>query len=136
MENRLTIGDLKQKRHKSLLAAEKAARMKPEAYRDLRETVTHVINNTIDISRYDQTAQRLARLLDTLAKAAPGSIFDYFQENIDPRKQGRPTFFRAMCTDLDRQIKTIDNILAGKLKHTVITPDCFKKTDNNGEFRT
>lgn len=136
MENRLSIEDLQQKRYKALAASENAVRMHPEEYRAAREIVRHVISSTIDISNYDQTARRLARILETLVKAAPGSIFSYFHENIDPRKSGSPAFLRAMCADLDEQIKCIERFQADKQKHRIITPDCFHKKGGNGEFRT
>ncbi len=136
MEKRLSIFDLQQKRYKSLAAAEKAARMHPDEYRAVREIVHHVLSSTIDISRYDQTAGTLARLLETLVQTAPESIFSYFQENIDPRKSGSPAFLRAACMDLDEQIKCIDRFREDKQKRRIITPLCFRKNENNGEFRT
>ncbi|MFO8110986.1 MAG: hypothetical protein R6T92_00605 [Desulfosalsimonadaceae bacterium] len=136
MEKRLSIYDLQQKRYKSLAAAEKAVRMHPDEYRAVREIVRHVLSSTIDISRYDQTAGTLSRLLETLVKTAPESIFCYFQENIDPRKSGSPAFLRAACKDLDEQIKCIDRFREDKQKRRIINPPCFHKNENNGEFRT
>ncbi len=134
MDDRLSIEDLQQKRAKALEAAEAAARMHPDEYREVLEIARHVISNTVDISRYDQIAGRLTRLLETLVKAAPESIFSYFKENIDPRKSGSPAFLRAVCRDLEEQIACIDRFGSDKEKRRIITPDCFRKDPANGDL--
>ena len=110
MENRLSIKDLQKKRRQSLIVSEKAAQMHPDEYRAAREIARHVISSTIDISQYDQTAKKLARLLEVLMMDGSGSIFPYFHENIDPGRQGRPGYLRAMCIDLNYQMDCIDRI--------------------------
>ncbi len=105
--------------------------MHPEEYRAAREIVRHVISNTIDISHYESTAKKLARLLEILMQDTSESIFSYFHENIDPRKQGRPGFLRVMCIDLDRQMECIDQIRADDLKPRVITFDHFRRNNDS-----
>jgi hypothetical protein len=129
MEN-LSIEELKQKRYKSLLVSEKAARMYPDEYQAVKEIVRHVISSTIDIGQYEKTAQSLAQRLETLMKAGAGSVFSYFHENIDPRKYGHPGYFRAMCTDLEQQMKCIDQMIAGKFKADLIPLDRFRKNED------
>ncbi len=101
--------------------------MHPEEYRAAREIVRRVAASTIDISHYEQTAQRLARLLEILMQGGSGSMFAYFHENIDPRKQGHPAFFRGMCMDLNAQMDCIEKINAEASRRAVIAPACFRK---------
>ena len=133
MDNHLSMDDLRRKRYSAIAAAGKAADMHPEAYRAVRDTARHVATCTVDISRYEQTARRLADNLGILVQAAPGSIFSYFLDHIDPRRSGTPGFFRTVCADLDEQIGHIEQFRAGGDKHPLIMPERFRKKDDSGE---
>ena len=133
MDDHQSMDDLRRKRYKAIEAAGKAADLHPEAYRTVRETVRHVATSTVDIGRYERTARRLADNLGILVQAAPGSIFSYFLEHIDPRRSGTPGFFRTVCQDLEEQIRHIEQFRAGRNKHHVITPDRFRKKDGSEE---
>ena len=130
MDDHLSMDDLRRKRYKAIAAAGKAAGLHPEAYRAVRETAKHVATRTVDIGRYEQTARRLADNLKILVQAAPGSIFSYFLDHIDPRLSGTPGFFRTVCADLDEQINHIEQFRAGRDKHHIITPERFRKKND------
>jgi hypothetical protein len=102
----LTIGDLRKKRINALRMSEKAIREHVAAYHEIKTMVREINTGPLDIALYYQTASRLGMLLTRLAYR--GTIFQYFAEQIDPRKNGDVRYFRAQCLDLNEQLKELD----------------------------
>lgn len=105
-----SLEELKKRAEAAMAAAEKIIIAQPAAYREIKQILNHVVNNTIDIGEYQKTAERLARLLEIMAASRKSSIFNYFYNNIDPRHGGDVRYFRAICADLLQQIHCIDDM--------------------------
>jgi hypothetical protein len=108
MEKKFTVEELKKRRQVSLVASDKAVIKHPEAYLEIKRLAKGVIEDTVDIGDYFKTAGELTRLLSTLTRGHAGTVFTYFQKNIDPRQCGQAAFFRAMCVDLEQQCGEFD----------------------------
>ena len=105
-----TIDQLKKRRRQSLRISKKSIREHPAEYREIKRLVRHVISSTIDIGQYYQTAERLTGLLEKMMETGAGSIFSYFYQNIDPKQRGRVRYFRAVCCDLNEQLKGLEQV--------------------------
>jgi hypothetical protein len=105
-----SLEELKKRTEASMRMAEKAIVAHPEAYREIKQILDRVVADVIDIGEYRKTAERLARLLEIIAASGKSSIFHYFYNNIDPRRGGDVRYFRAICTDLQKQIHCIDDM--------------------------
>jgi len=115
-----TLEDLKRKRIESLMLSEEAIREHPETYRKLKVLVRDIATKTIDIGEYNDVAKKLAELLKRMSITRPGTIFNYYFENIDPRQFGEARYFRAMCVDLFDQLKRLDEWRTNKRKFVLI----------------
>ena len=80
---------------------------KPDIYQQIRAMLNKVCETTIDIEAYFDTACRISVLLEQMG---PGTVFyNYFFEQINPRKRGDVRYFRMLCRDLREQIKTLNH---------------------------
>ena len=105
-----SLEELRKRAESSMTMAEKAIIAHPDAYREIKQLLDHVIADTIDIGEYQKTAERLARLLEMMTASGKSSVFHYYYNNIDPRKGGDVRYFRAICVDLREQIRCIDDM--------------------------
>ena len=86
--------------------SEKMIRTHPDTYQQIKASLDEVCENIIDIEAYFETACRISRLLETMG---PGTVFyNYFYEQIDPRRSGDVRYFRSLCRDLREQIHALN----------------------------
>lgn len=105
-----SIEELKQRAAAAQTITEKTIIENPEAYREIKQMLDHIVADTIDIGEYQKTAERLALLLEKMTASGNSSLFYYFYNNIDPRRGGDVRYFRAICADLKEQIRCIDDM--------------------------
>lgn len=87
--------------------SEKSIRQHPDTYQEIRRELDAVCEKIIDIEVYFDTACRISCLLETMG---PGTVFyNYFYEQIDPRKSGDVRYFRSLCRDLREQINALNH---------------------------
>jgi hypothetical protein len=103
----LTIDDLRHRREQALVRAGRAVAARPAAYRDLKALVHTINSSLLDISEYDTAAGRLGQLLEEIDNGAE-TLFAYFMDRIDPRKEGEALYFRFECLDLAEQVADLD----------------------------
>lgn len=106
-EEILTVEDLERLRVAAMENSARAVSEKPGDYRAIRCLLCRVANSVLDVEDYLTVAVSLVSLLTAMG---PGTIFyEYFRENLDPRKSGRAEYFRAECRDLLRRCEDLDD---------------------------
>lgn len=106
--NTLTFEQLQQQHQRALTLSEQAVRKRPEAYRQVKSLIHQIVNEPVDVGEYFHLARTLTDLLNHLGSCQPGSIFEYYQPNIDPLKQGQARYFRMECCDLLEQLQNFE----------------------------
>jgi hypothetical protein len=104
----LSLETLKERWDHSLLCTDEAICRHSDAYKELKCLVCRINNETIDIGQYLEFARRIASLLNTVTEGKSGTIFDYFRNGMDPKKNGTAIHFRFFCTDLQNLLNQID----------------------------
>ncbi len=103
----LTVEDLERLRMKALEKSARAVLHKPDEYRAIRRLLCRITGGVLDVGEYLSVA---ARLVELLSEMGEGTIFyEYFRENMDPRRSGRAEYFRAECADLLRRANELDD---------------------------
>ena len=100
MEGRLTIRVLKKRWEKALEATHVAAVRHPQAYRQVKDQASEIIDNPVDIKEYFPTVERLLCCLESLDPERRGSIFDIFNARIYPSSIWHVKMLRMECKDL------------------------------------
>lgn len=108
INNRLSKDDLEQKWAETLMASERAVDCRYTAYCDLKRLVGRINTGSIDVSDYYSTAVHLGARLSDISSGYGNTVFHYFAEQIDPRKQGDVRCFRMECRQLSKQIEELD----------------------------
>ena len=101
-----TIEQLNERWAKCYAQSEQAILKNPEVYREILSLTDEVCFSIIDIDEYFNIASRLARRLGRMG--AETIFFNYFHEQIDPRRYGNPRYLRAVCWDLSDQINALN----------------------------
>ncbi len=125
-----SLEELKKRTEASISKAEKAITAHPEAYREIKQILDHVVADVIDIGEYRKTAEQLARLLELMSASSKSSIFHYHYNNIDPRRGGDVRYFRAICIDLREQIHCIDEMRRSR-RHLRLVEKDLSDPDSN-----
>ncbi|MCP4749277.1 MAG: hypothetical protein GY866_00145 [Proteobacteria bacterium] len=110
--------DLEQTRLDCLSQSEQAVCDHPREFREIKNVLTYILNNQIDINEYFETARSLAELLKKMGEDT--IFFQYFHENIHPRQLGRARFLRILCADLFEQIINLNKWRASKKNLTLV----------------
>lgn len=118
----LTFEQLKQQHLRALALSEQAVRRKPDAYRQIKTLVHQVVNEPVDVGEYYHLARTLSGLLEALGGGQPGSIFEYYRNNIDPRKLGQARYFRMECRDMLEQLSNFEQWRKDNRRLTIIRP--------------
>lgn len=108
INNRLSKDDLEQKWAKSLMASERAVECRHTAYCDLKRLVRRINAGSIDVADYYTTAVHLGARLSEMSSGYGNTVFHYFAEQIDPRKNGDARCFRMECRQLSEQFEELD----------------------------
>lgn len=103
-----TMEDLKQRRQQALDRAEKAISGSPGEYREIKRLLDDVLERSVDVSDYHRVASKIVRLLEMLSATSSDSLFAYYCNNIDPKRQGDARYFKIVCRDLRHQLELID----------------------------
>ncbi|MFP4668072.1 MAG: hypothetical protein ACOCQI_01015 [Desulfosalsimonas sp.] len=111
MESNLTpstVDDLRRRRQRALEQAEKAIAGRPAEYREIKRLLDEVLGGPVDVADYHRLAGEIVRLLEKLSASSSESLFVYYCNNIDPKRQGDARYFKVVCRDLRHQLKLID----------------------------
>ena len=108
MNETLTISELERRWEKTLSATEKAVNHHPEVYGEIKLFVGEIVTKTLDISDYPSTAEKLGRLLRTMAEGSEKNIFHFFCDRISPSSISKLKLLRLECRDLLEQLKAFD----------------------------
>lgn len=104
----LTVEELQRRWTESLRASQKAIRHNHSAYCELRRLVHRINTEALDVAEYYLTAVRLGSILLELSAGCGNSLFRYYAEQIDPRRQGDVRCFRMECRQLSQQLVELD----------------------------
>lgn len=108
MEPALTREILEHRWNRLLVCSEAAVHKHPEVFRGIKNHLNTVFSGPIDISQYYPFACKLTEMLKTLAQNNEETIFSYYIGHLDPRRNGDPRYFRAICLDLTQQIHEME----------------------------
>jgi len=100
MEGRLTVKILRKRWEKALQATLVATKRNPETYRQVKEQVSDIIDNPVDIKEYFPTVEKLLCRLEALDPKRRGSIFDIFNDRLSPSSIWQVKLLRMECRDL------------------------------------
>lgn len=106
--------DLEQKWAESLMASESAIHHRYPAYCDLKRLVKKINSGSIDVADYYLTAVDLGARLSEISFGYGDTVFNYFAEQIDPRKNGDVRCFRMECRQLSEQFEELDRRRANR----------------------
>ncbi|MEW5733325.1 MAG: hypothetical protein AB1921_00630 [Thermodesulfobacteriota bacterium] len=96
----LSLDELKELYGRRMAVSDRAARKNPLGYKRLRCLLCRVKNHPVDVESWTGLATQVARLCEEMG---PGTVFEFFSENIHPHKRGQARFFRTECRELLRQ---------------------------------
>jgi hypothetical protein len=112
--------DLEQKWAASLMASERAIHHRYTAYCDLKRLLEKINTGSIDVADYYLTAVDLGARLSEISCGYGNTVFHYFAEQIDPRKNGDVRCFRMECRQLSEQFEELDRRRANRRPLRVI----------------
>ena len=117
------IAVLQKRLDAALIHADEAVGAHPAAYRELRSILKRVLSETVDIGLYHALACRLADLLQILSQNRTETLFEYFHQSIDPRRQGGARYFRFFCRDLNNSLDDLEDFRRTRRRLKVICRD-------------
>ena len=114
LNDRLTVAELQQRWNNALILTQAAVIRQPDVYRELKCLAGDIVTKPLDITEYMPAARRLMKLFEKMDPNGKGSIFQLFNDRINPSSIWDVCWLRLECKDMLAHLEVFDK---WRLKH-------------------